>query len=111
MKRAHVSAMTRLCFVLAAILVAALTVGCTSTGTTGGGDGNSPKGSRGGGWENFRAEMPVTPGSLKVALAILIVGAVAACSGLPKDGRYQTGGGGWDNFRAEAPTSSIGRLS
>ncbi|WP_147157117.1 hypothetical protein [Reyranella soli] len=61
--------MTRLCFVLAATLVAALTVGCTSTGTTGGGGGgNSPKGSRGGGWENFRAEMPVlpelTPGSL-----------------------------------------------
>jgi len=40
------------------VLVAALTVGCTSTGTTGGGGGYSPKGSRGGGWENFRAEAP-----------------------------------------------------
>ena len=48
---------------------------------------------------------------VKTALAILIAVAVAGCSGLPKDGRYQTGGGGWDNFRAEAPASSIGRLS
>ncbi|HZX88006.1 MAG TPA: hypothetical protein VFF19_30810 [Reyranella sp.] len=39
---------------------------------------------------------------MKIALAILIGLAVAGCSGLPKDGRYQTGGGGWDNFRAEA---------
>ena len=64
MKRAHVSAMTVLRFVLAVVLVAAFAVGCTSTGTTGG--GYSPKGSRGGGWENFRAETPVTamPGSL-----------------------------------------------
>ena len=38
--------------------------GCTSTGTTGGGGGYSPKGSRGGGWENFRAEMPMTAGSM-----------------------------------------------
>jgi hypothetical protein len=63
-KQAHVSAMTGLRFVLAAVLVAALTAGCTSTGTTGGGGGYSPKGSRGGGWENFRAEMPALPGSL-----------------------------------------------
>jgi hypothetical protein len=48
---------------------------------------------------------------VKSALAALIALAVAGCSGVPKDGRYQTGGGGWDNFRAEAPTSSIGRLS
>jgi hypothetical protein len=48
---------------------------------------------------------------MKVARAILIALAVAGCSDLPKDGRYQTGGGGWDNFRAEVPTSSIGRLS
>jgi hypothetical protein len=48
---------------------------------------------------------------VKIALAILIALAVAGCSGLPKDGRYQTGGGGWDNFRAEAPASSMGRLS
>ena len=39
---------------------------------------------------------------MRVALAIVIVVTVAGCSGLPKDGRYQTGGGGWDNFRAEA---------
>jgi hypothetical protein len=39
---------------------------------------------------------------VKIALAILIALAVAGCSGLPKDGRYQTGGGSWDNFRAEA---------
>ena len=64
MKQAHVSAMTGFRFVLAVVLVAALTVGCTSTGTTGGGGGYSPKGSRGGGWENFRAEVPVTPGSM-----------------------------------------------
>jgi hypothetical protein len=63
-KQAHLSAMTGLRFVLAVVLVAALAVGCTSTGTTGGGGGNSPKGSRGGGWENFRAELPVTPGSM-----------------------------------------------
>lgn len=48
---------------------------------------------------------------MRIAFAILFVLAVAACSGLPKDGRYQTGGGGWDNFRAEAPASVIGRLS
>ena len=64
MKRAHVSAMTGFRFVLATVLVAAVAVGCTSTGTTGGGGGYSPKGSRGGGWENFRAEMPVTAGSM-----------------------------------------------
>jgi hypothetical protein len=64
-KRAHVSAMTGLRFVLAAVLAVAFAAGCTSTGTTGGGGGNSPKGSRGGGWENFRAEAPlVMPGSL-----------------------------------------------
>lgn len=48
---------------------------------------------------------------MKFALAILIALAIAGCSDVPKDGRYQTGGGGWDNFRAEAPASSIGRLS
>jgi len=66
-KRAHLNAMTHLRFVLAVALAAALTVGCTSTGTTGGGGGNSPKGSRGGGWENFRAEAPMLtpmPGSM-----------------------------------------------
>ena len=41
-----------------------------------------------------------------MAFAILVVLSVAACSGLPKDGRYQTGGGGWDNFRAEAGTAT-----
>jgi hypothetical protein len=57
--------MTGIRFVVVVVL-AALTVGCTSTGTTGGG-GYSPKGSRGGGWENFRAEAPVVapiPGSM-----------------------------------------------
>jgi hypothetical protein len=34
------------------------------------------------------------------AIALLLA---AGCSGLPKDGRYQTHGGGWDNFRAELP--------
>jgi hypothetical protein len=58
-KRAHVSAMTSLRFFQAVVLAAAFTVGCTSTGTTGG--GYSPKGSRGGGWENFRAEVPLVP--------------------------------------------------
>ena len=46
---------------------------------------------------------------VKIALAVLIALAVAGCSGLPKDGRYQTGGGGWDNFRAEAPELSAVR--
>jgi len=55
-KRAHVNAMTGFRFVLAVVLAAAFTVGCTSTGTTGDGGGYSPKGSRSGGWENFRAE-------------------------------------------------------
>jgi hypothetical protein len=48
---------------------------------------------------------------VKTALAILIALAIAGCSGIPQDGRYQTGGGGWDNFRAEASGSLIGRLS
>jgi hypothetical protein len=48
---------------------------------------------------------------VRTVLAILIVAAVAGCSGLPKDGRYQTGGGGWDNFRAEAAHVSMGSLS
>jgi type IV pilus biogenesis protein CpaD/CtpE len=48
--------------VLVAALAVTLAAGCTSTGTTG--DGNTPKSSRGGGWENFRAEAPiVNPGS------------------------------------------------
>jgi hypothetical protein len=48
---------------------------------------------------------------VKIALAILIALSIAGCSGIPQDGRYQTGGGGWDNFRAEAPNSLMGRLS
>jgi hypothetical protein len=48
---------------------------------------------------------------VKIALTILIVAGVAGCSGLPKDGRYQTGGGGWDNFRAEAPVHAASRWS
>ena len=48
---------------------------------------------------------------MRTVLAALIVAAIAGCSGLPKDGRYQTGGGGWDNFRAEAPPVSMGGLS
>jgi hypothetical protein len=70
-KRAHVSAMTEWPFarivVLAAVLAAAAAMaGCTTTGTSGtsSGGGYSGKGSRGGGWENFRAEAPVPPGSM-----------------------------------------------
>lgn len=37
---------------LAAILLAVVTTGCTTTGYTGG------TGGRGGGWENFRAAAP-----------------------------------------------------
>lgn len=48
---------------------------------------------------------------MRIAVAILIVLAVAGCSGLPKDGRYQTGGGSWDNFRADAALLSVERLS
>jgi hypothetical protein len=40
---------------------------------------------------------------VRIALAVLIIVTAVGCSGLPKDGRYQTGGGGWDNFRAAAP--------
>lgn len=62
MKRAHVSAMTKLSFArvvgLAVVVAAAATAGCTTTGTSGGG-GYSSKGSRGGGWENFRAEASI----------------------------------------------------
>jgi hypothetical protein len=62
MKRAHVSAMTELPFariaVLAVVLEAAAVAGCTTTGTSGtsSGGGYSGKGSRGGGWDNFRAK-------------------------------------------------------
>lgn len=45
--------------VLVAAVAVTLAAGCTSTGTTG--DGNTPRSSRGGGWENFRAEAPVMP--------------------------------------------------
>lgn len=48
---------------------------------------------------------------MRIALILVTVLAVAGCSNLPKDGRYQTHGGGWDNFRAEVPTASTGRLS
>ena len=44
---------------------------------------------------------------MKIALAILLALVVAACSDVPKDGRYQTGGGGWDNFRAEAGALAV----
>jgi hypothetical protein len=40
-------------------------------------------------------------------VAMLFLAAlVAGCSGIPQDGRYQSGGrgGGWENFRAEAPS-------
>jgi uncharacterized membrane protein len=70
-KRAHVSAMSELPFarivVLAAVLAAAAAVaGCTTTDTSGtsSGGGYSGKGSRGGGWDNFRAEAPAPPGSM-----------------------------------------------
>jgi hypothetical protein len=61
-KRAHVSAMTELplarIVVLAAVLAAPAVAGCTTTDTSGtsSGGGYSGKGSRGGGWEKFRAE-------------------------------------------------------
>jgi hypothetical protein len=40
-------------------------------------------------------------------LALLAAAFVAGCSGIPQDGRYQSGGrgGGWENFRAEAPST------
>ena len=44
---------------------------------------------------------------VKIALAILLALVAAACSDLPKDGRYQTGGGGWDNFRADAGALTV----
>jgi hypothetical protein len=62
-KGAHVSNMKdlpiRLVAALVAALAATLATGCTSTGTSG--DGNTPRSSRGGGWENFRAQAPDMP--------------------------------------------------
>ena len=46
---------------------------------------------------------------MKIAIAIVVALAVAGCSGIPQDGRYQTGGGGWDNFRAETQKPSTER--
>ena len=46
---------------------------------------------------------------MKTLAAMVVMLLFAGCSGLPKDGRYQTHGGGWDNFRAELP--SMGRWS
>ena len=43
--------------------------------------------------------------ALAVAIAVMVLG---GCSGIPQDGRYQTGGGGWDNFRAEALNKGSG---
>jgi hypothetical protein len=45
--------------------------------------------------------------NVKIALALLLALVVAACSDVPKDGRYQTGGGSWDNFRAEAGALTV----
>jgi hypothetical protein len=41
---------------VAVVLAATWVAGCTSTGTTG--DSSPARNSRGGGWENFRAEGP-----------------------------------------------------
>lgn len=50
-------------------------------------------------------------GRLSATLAVVIAAIVlGGCSGIPQDGRYQTGGGGWDNFRAEA-TGGMARWS
>ena len=46
---------------------------------------------------------------MKIALALLIAVFLSGCSGLPKDGRYQTGGGGWDNFRADVGEATTER--
>jgi hypothetical protein len=43
--------------VLVAALAAALAGGCTSTGTIA--DGSTPRTSRSGPWQNFRAEVPI----------------------------------------------------
>jgi len=54
--------------------------------------------------------MEMKPFSPKAAmlLALLAAALVAGCSGIPQDGRYQSGGrgGGWENFRAEAPSAA-----
>jgi len=58
--------------------------------------------------------MDMKPFSPKAAmlLALLAAALVAGCSGIPQDGRYQSGGrgggwgGGWENFRAEAPSAA-----
>jgi len=48
-----------------------------------------------------------SPKAAMVLATLLLAVLTAACSGIPQDGRYQSGGrgGGWENFRAEAPSS------
>jgi hypothetical protein len=48
--------------------------------------------------------------TMALLLALLAATLVAGCSGIPNDGRYQSGGrgGGWENFRAEmAPEARL----
>jgi hypothetical protein len=47
-----------------------------------------------------------SPKAAGLAATLLLAAFVAACAGIPQDGRYQSGGrgGGWENFRAEAPS-------
>jgi hypothetical protein len=44
-------------FGVAVLLAVAFVTGCTSTGTTG--DSTPARNSRGGGWENFRAQLTI----------------------------------------------------
>jgi hypothetical protein len=50
----------------------------------------------------------LSPRAGMVLAMLLLAVSIAGCSGIPQDGRYQSGGrgGGWENFRAEAPSSA-----
>ena len=48
---------------------------------------------------------------MKTVRVCLVALAIGGCTGIPQDGRYQTGGGSWDNFRAQAATQPAERWS
>jgi hypothetical protein len=44
---------------------------------------------------------------LPMTLVLAVLTALAACSGIPNDGRYATHDGGRSNNRAEAPADTV----
>ena len=51
--------------------------------------------------------MPTVLGTLARLVVLVILLALAACPGIPNDGRYQDHDGGRSNSRAEAPAPSL----